>query len=114
MRFKPLFNIIGALLTILGLSMVVPILISFFYNEYDLNGFLYSSMFCILLGFPMWYFTRYKRSLTNRDGFAIVTFSWITTALLVHYRSIFLDLYQILQMRFLNLCQELPLLEPQF
>ena len=80
MRTKPLLNIIGALLTFLGLSMIVPILISFFRNEYDLNGFLYSSIFCILLGFPMWYLTRYKRSLTNRDGFAIVTFSWITTA----------------------------------
>ena len=28
----------------------------------------------------MWYLTRYKRSLTNRDGFAIVTLSWIITA----------------------------------
>ena len=80
MRFKPLFNIIGALLTILGLSMTIPILISFFYNEYDLNGFLYSSTSCILAGVTMWYLTRYKRSLTNRDGFAIVTLSWITTA----------------------------------
>ena len=80
MRFKPLFNIIGALLTILGSSMIAPILISFFYNEYDLNGFLYSSVFCIFSGFPMWYLTRYKRSLTNRDGFAIVTLSWIITA----------------------------------
>ena len=81
MRFKPLFNIIGALLTILGLTMIVPICISFFYGQYDLSGFLYSSIFCISLGFLMWYLTRYKRSLTNRDGFAIVTLSWITTAI---------------------------------
>ena len=81
MRFKPLFNIIGALLTILGLSMFFPISISYFYNGYDLNGFLYSSIPCILVGVTMWYLTRYKRSLTNRDGFAIVTFSWVTTAL---------------------------------
>ena len=81
MRFKPLFNIIGALLTILGLSMFFPISISYFYNGYDLNGFLYSSIPCILIGVTMWYLTRYKRSLTNRDGFTIVTFSWVTTAL---------------------------------
>ena len=81
MRFKPLFNIIGALLTILGLSMIVPIFISFLYNEYDLTGFLYSSITCILVGVIMWYLTRYKRSLTNRDGFAIVTFSWVLTAI---------------------------------
>ena len=81
MRLNPLLNIIGALLTILGFSMIVPIVISWGYGEYDLNGFLYSSSFCILLGLPLWYFTRYKQSLTNRDGFAIVTFSWITTAI---------------------------------
>ena len=81
MRFKPLFNIIGALLTILGLSMIIPILISFFYNEYDLKWFpLFISFLHFNSGFPMWYLTRYKRSLTNRDGFAIVTLSWITTA----------------------------------
>ncbi|MBA65574.1 MAG: potassium transporter, partial [Candidatus Marinimicrobia bacterium] len=61
--------------------MIVPLAISWGYGEYDLNGFLYSSSFCILLGLPLWYFTRYKQSLTNRDGFAIVTFSWITTAI---------------------------------
>ena len=81
MRVNPLLNIIGALLTILGFSMIVPLAISWGYGEYDLNGFLYSSSFCILLGLPLWYFTRYKQSLTNRDGFAIVTFSWITTAI---------------------------------
>ena len=81
MRFKPLFNIIGALLSILGLSMFLPITISFFNNGYDFNGFLFSSISCILVGFPMWLLTRYKRSLTNRDGFAIVTFSWIITAI---------------------------------
>ena len=44
MRFKPLFNIIGALLTILGSSMTIPIFISFFNSDYDLDGFLYSSI----------------------------------------------------------------------
>ncbi len=81
MRINPLFNIIGALLTILGFTMTIPIVISLVCGEYDLNGFLYSSIFCVSVGFPLWYFTRYKRSLTNRDGFAIVTFSWITTAI---------------------------------
>ena len=81
MRRNPLFNIIGALLTILGFTMIIPIVISWVYGEYDLNGFLYSSIFCVGFGLPLWSLTRYKRSLTNRDGFAIVTFSWITTAI---------------------------------
>jgi len=81
MRFKPLFNILGALLLILGLTMIIPMLISLAYGESDFNGFLYSILVCLIIGLPLWYFTRYKRSLTNHDGFAIVTFSWITTAI---------------------------------
>ena len=80
MRPKPLLNILGALLSILGMTMVVPIFISYGYGESDLNGFLYSALICISIGLPVWIMTRYRRPLTNRDGFAIVTFSWIITA----------------------------------
>ncbi len=82
MRFRPLLNIIGALLAILGTTMVVPIFISLGYGESDINGFIISSLLCICLGFPLWLSTRYSRTLTNRDGFAIVTFSWIVTAII--------------------------------
>ena len=82
MRFKPLLNTIGALLSILGFTMIIPMLISWVLGESDFNGFLYSLLICITVGSPLWYFTRYNRSLTNRDGFAIVTFSWITTAVI--------------------------------
>ena len=81
MRLKPLSNIIGALLSILGITMIIPLFISLAYGESDFDGFLYSILVCLLIGLPLWYSTRYERSLTNRDGFAIVTFSWITTAI---------------------------------
>ncbi len=80
MRPKPLLNILGALLSILCMTMVVPIFISYGYGESDLNGFLYSALICISIGLPVWIMTRHRRPLTNRDGFAIVTFSWIITA----------------------------------
>lgn len=81
MRIKPLLNILGALLTILGITMVLPIFISYGYGESDLAGFIYSSMICISVGVPVWILTRHRHSLTNRDGFAIVTFSWVVTAI---------------------------------
>jgi len=81
MKLRTLLNILGALLSILGTTMVVPIFISLGYGESDLNGFLVSALMCIGVGFPVWLFTRYSRTLTNRDGFAIVTFSWIITAI---------------------------------
>jgi Trk-type K+ transport systems, membrane components len=82
MKIKPLLNIIGALLSILGTSMIVPIFISLGYGESDTFGFIISSLICIGIGLPLWFFTRYSRTLTNRDGFAIVTFSWIVTAII--------------------------------
>ena len=81
MRLKPLFNIVGALLSILGFTMLIPLSISWWHKQSDFNGFLFSFFICVVVGLPLWYFTRYKRNLTNRDGFAIVTFSWITTAI---------------------------------
>ena len=37
MRLKILLNVIGGLLVILGLTMILPIFISYFYEGNDLN-----------------------------------------------------------------------------
>ena len=81
MNLKPLFNVLGALLTLLGITMVVPIFISYFTDGYDLFGFIYSSLICISIGTPIWFFTRHNKSLNNKVGFAVVTFSWIFAAI---------------------------------
>ena len=81
MNLKPLFNVLGALLTLLGITMVVPIFISYFTEGYDLFGFIYSSLICISIGTPIWFFTRHNKSLNNKVGFAVVTFSWIFAAI---------------------------------
>ena len=81
MNLKPLLNVLGALLTLLGITMVVPIFISFYLNGYDLSGFIYSALICIGIGIPVWYFTRNNKSLSNKVGFAVVTFSWVIAAL---------------------------------
>ena len=80
MRFKSLINILGGLITLLGVTMIIPIIISYFTGGSDLRGFTLSFLICILIGLPSWFFTKHKNTLTNRDGFAIVTFSWIATA----------------------------------
>lgn len=81
MRPKILLNTLGALSTILGVTMIAPILISLFYGESDTYGFFISSAISILIGLPLYLFTKYDNSLNNRDGFAIVTFSWILTSI---------------------------------
>ena len=69
------------MLVITGLSMLLPALIAFIYGETDLYGHLKSSLICILLGLPIWVFTRKSKRLNSKDGFAIVSFAWITVAL---------------------------------
>jgi len=81
MRPKILLNILGALLTILGVTMIFPILISLGYGESDTFGFVLSSAICLTIGAPLYLFTKDNKPLTNKDGFAIVTFSWLLTAI---------------------------------
>ena len=79
MNIRSILNILAALLTLLGFSMLVPAGIAFGFGGSDLSGFLYSFAISIIIGLPIWFFTRKGYSVTNKDGFAIVTFAWIIT-----------------------------------
>ena len=81
MNIRSILNILAALLTLLGFSMLVPAGIAFGFGGSDLSGFLYSCAISIIIGLPIWFFTRKGYSVTNKDGFAIVTFAWIITGI---------------------------------
>ena len=81
MNIKTILNILAAMLGLTGVTMLLPALIAWGYNEPDLVGHLKSSAICVLIGLPVWFFTRKNRSLNNKDGFAIVTLAWILVAL---------------------------------
>ncbi|MBL7030443.1 MAG: TrkH family potassium uptake protein [Candidatus Marinimicrobia bacterium] len=61
--------------------MIIPALVAWGYDEPDLVGHLQSMGICVTIGIPVWLFTRKSRSLNSKDGFAIVTLSWILVAL---------------------------------
>jgi len=81
MNLKTILNILAAMLVLTGLTMIVPAMIAWGYSEPDLAGHLKSSAICVLVGLPIWFFTRKNRSLNSKDGFAIVTLAWILVAL---------------------------------
>ena len=81
MNIRSILNILAALLILLGFSMLIPAGIAFGFGESDLSGFLYSFSISIFIGLPIWFFTRKGYSVTNKDGFAIVTFAWIITGI---------------------------------
>ena len=81
MNIKTILNILSALLTILGLTMLFPAFVSWLYDESDVIFCLQSAGLAVFIGLPIWFMSRKSRKLRNRDGFIIVTFSWIITAL---------------------------------
>ena len=91
MNFKTIINILAALLIVMGISMLIPLLISYMYGEPDFSGHLKSSIICFCLGLPIWYITRKNRSLSSKDGFAIVSLAWLLVALTGTFPFYFTD-----------------------
>ncbi len=81
MNTKTIINILAALLSLLGLTMLIPAGISWEYGEHDMIAFLQSSAISLIIGVPLWVVSRKSHSLTNKDGFIIVTFGWVLTAI---------------------------------
>jgi trk system potassium uptake protein TrkH len=82
MNQKTIFNILGAQISIIGATLLIPALIALSYSEYDLKGFLLSALISFSIGIPLWYFTRHSKTLSNKDGFLVVTAAWIVTAVI--------------------------------
>ncbi len=80
MNTRPILNILAGLVTFLGLSMLIPGFIAMGYGENDAQGFFTSAAIVLIGGSLVWLITRGKNRITNKDGFAIVTFAWILTA----------------------------------
>ena len=75
----------------MGISMLMPLLISYIYGEPDFSGHLKSSIICFCFGLPIWYVTRKNRSLSSKDGFAIVSLAWLLVALTGTFPFYFTD-----------------------
>ncbi len=79
---KSVIHIISLSWMLLGLSMLLSALWSVYYNENDLYPIIYSSFITIFFGLIVSIFTKSNKidDLSARDGFAIVTFGWLTMA----------------------------------
>ena len=72
---KVIINILSALVIFLGLSFFPPAIISFFFEEDDLNAFIIAISTTLVLGLIGYFSTRHhKEELRAKDGFLIVTF----------------------------------------
>jgi len=81
MHFHSVINILGLLLMFLAVSMLAPLPFSYYYASGDHSALLYSALITFLAGLTAWYFTEFNEDLRPKEGFAIVTFSWVGLSL---------------------------------
>jgi len=73
------FNLVGIVLLFSSLFMLIPCSVSYFYKGDDLSALLLSFAVTFLSGLFLYLFTKRKKKveLKHRDGFAVVTLSWV-------------------------------------
>jgi len=82
MRIGGVLNLLGKLLIILSLMLLTPIPFSLYFGDSMTGVFLLCSLLGLLLGGLLLALFLPEKELGYKDGFAIVTFSWLGLALL--------------------------------
>ena len=87
MRFKVVLNTLGIILKYLGVLMLIPALVGFYYSWQDPSQFpsvmvfVYSFIITTSLGLILEYTNRNTDELRNRESFGIVAFAWLSAAM---------------------------------
>ena len=83
MHFRIITRFVAILVLFLGISMVLPLLVSLICEDGSAWAFLFSMLISSCVGIIFFLLTRGKESphLNHRDGIAIVTLGWIMAGL---------------------------------
>ena len=93
MRFASIQRVIGFLMMGASLMMLPPVLVSLYYDDNTSRLFLESAGIFLLLGLLVYWPVRHeKRELRVRDGFLIVTCSWLVVILVGALPFVLLEL----------------------
>ena len=91
-NYKTVFFTLGVLQIILGVSMSIPIVIQFIFNEFD-SSFISSAIICIIFG-VLFFLSNldHEKKLNLPQAFLLTALSWITIALFGSLPFIFSNL----------------------
>jgi len=81
MHFRGVIHILGLLLVFLAVAMLVPIPFSLYYGGGDALAFLISASLSLVVGLIAYKTTHLDEDLRPKEGFAIVSFSWLCVSL---------------------------------
>jgi trk system potassium uptake protein TrkH len=75
---KSIIRTLGALLFLMGLALIFPALVGWFYGEPTWTAFGWSAVISAVVGAVSWLvFYREDHELSIREGFAVVALSWV-------------------------------------
>ena len=91
-NYKTVFFTLGVLQIILGISMSIPIIIQFIFNELD-SSFISSSIICIIFG-VLFFLSNldHEKKLNLPEAFLLTALSWISIAIFGSLPFIFSEL----------------------
>ncbi len=87
MRFKVVLNTLGIILKYLGVLMLIPALVGYYYSRQDpaqfpsVMIFIYSFLVTTSVGLVLQYTNRSSDEFRNRESFGIVAFAWLSAAM---------------------------------
>jgi trk system potassium uptake protein TrkH len=81
MSLRHVLNVVALLLVFVGLSMELAWLVSLAYGDGDSLAIFLSGVVTAAVGWVGWRLTRSDAEITPREGYAIVTFAWLGTAM---------------------------------
>jgi trk system potassium uptake protein TrkH len=79
--FSTVLGVLGAFIFFLGFALLCPIIISIIYHEQDWYTFLISAAIAFGLGGTLYYLFKPQREIHAREGFLIVTLTWLFLSL---------------------------------
>lgn len=82
-RLLPVSHVLGGMLMLFSLAYLMPIASALIYADGTLLDFVDAMLFSLAGGFILWFGTRrHKRELKPRDGFLLVTLTWLLMAVI--------------------------------
>ena len=83
-QLRVTLRLLGSLLTFFSLAMLPSMAVSLYYDDGEIRSFAYTMVLLLALGALLWTYARGDRSrapLRLRDGFIVVSMSWISLGL---------------------------------
>ncbi|WP_270474916.1 TrkH family potassium uptake protein [Clostridium cochlearium] len=81
MNYGIIIKVLGNILEVEAILMIPSLLVSLYYNEYDINSFIISIILIGITGIILSKKTVYKKSIKTKEGLAIVALGWILCSL---------------------------------